>query len=269
MLVIENEIAFLSIPKCASYSIHNALELYDYDIRPTFNQDYHEKLLLNRTSLNGTNNFYIKNHHKIKIHTHIPLNSIFKYVNKKCDFIIVERDYLDRFVSAFNHVINFTIPNEYHIQLKEDSIDNDFIYENFSKKTIENIITMKISSMTSNKDSDLKNSIVKPIFQKHIVNDNSKELIEKKLFDETYINFKMLDSQKYWLDGYDTNYKYDIGELYKLEEFLKNRYEKDIKFDKDNSPPKNLIKTNIVKDTKLKLWVWDNFEKHYHIKKII
>ena len=78
----------------------------------------------------------------------------------------------------------------------------------------------------------------------------------------------MLDSQEIYKSGYTPKYIFDIKELDKLEKLMHEKYGKILEIKKINNMIQENIKTNFIHDTKLKNWVWDNFEKHHFIKKI-
>jgi hypothetical protein len=46
------------------------------------------------------------------------------------------------------------------------------------------------------------------------------------------------------------------------------KYGKILEIKKINNMVQENIKTNFIDNTKLKNWVWNNFEKHHFIKKI-
>jgi hypothetical protein len=83
-----------------------------------------------------------------------------------------------------------------------------------------------------------------------------------------YINFNILNSQEMYKSGYTPEHIFDIYELYKLENFIKEKFEKEIQIKKENSLDKKIVKTNFINDDKLRNWLWNNFEKQYFIKKL-
>jgi cytidylate kinase len=71
----------------------------------------------------------------------------------------------------------------------------------------------------------------------------------------------LLQSQSYWVDNQKCTYEFDITEIDKFEKFISERYDIDFKVDRINKS--HPIKNNIIKDDKLKKWVFDNFEKRF------
>lgn len=268
MILIENELTFVAIPKCASVSIHNALEASNFDIKPTFYQDvnvdiFHGKF---KPPTIGITEFYNENK-RVKIHTHQTISSIYNYLNFMPETFVIKRDYCKRFISCFNYIFNFWIAPHYELDYKDGEITNDFIYKYFNDDVLSLIKQLVGEHKTYDYDLILKEKIVKPLIENYSLNKNKKEIINNKLYDNTYINFKIFNSQELWKSGYIPTYEFHIHELNKLENFLKERYNKKITIGKDNSTDFK-SKINIVENQKLRDWVWNKFEKHYFTKKI-
>lgn len=271
MILIENDIIFLSVPKNASMSVHFALEESDFKIEPTFNQDHLIKVMLEQNP-----DHYRGNKHKIKVHAHYTTATTYSFLKRKLPTIFIKRDYLERFLSAVNYIFNFRIPLAYPELLDTlEIVDNNWLYKNFNKDIINSIIRYDPIEVST----DIKTETLEDKVHKHIIS-SLKKYVKKNIKIETlspfkepfpknkYINFKMLDSQEIYKSGYEPKYIFDINELDKLEEFLLSKYEKKIEIKKINEMDKKNIKTNLIKDNKLKNWVWDNFEKHHFVKKL-
>jgi hypothetical protein len=279
MILIENEIVFLSVPKNASVSVHYALEASQLKIEPTWNYEVDVK-----DTLKNNSRFYNNSSNRIKIHAHINTLDVYNYFKKKVPTIFIKRDYGERFLSALNYVMNIQMVSAYGYDyfdiLKSDimyNIDNNWLYETFTKDVINNILLINSSDLNIHKlhktesYEDKMHKIVISSLNKFIK--NKKEIkIPKPEFmhfpNKNYINFKMLDSQEIYKSGYTPKHIFDIYELDKLENFIKEKFEKEIIIKKENSLDKNSIKTNFINDTKLRNWVWDNFEKRHFIKKL-
>jgi len=275
MILIENELIFLSVPKNASIAIHYALEDSNIQIEPTFRG--HDTFVDSVLKRDGKFTNSLKLNHKIKIHTHLTTAEVYSSLNKKLPTIFIKRDYSERFVSALNYIFNYRIPLAYP-KLKNilHNIDNDWIYKNINTDVINNILIYNPTDI-----SFLKNGIDTPedFVHKSIISSLNKFLKRKieigrpssstNSFPENkYINFKMLDSQEIYKSGYTPKYIFDIKELDKLEKLMHEKYGKILEIKKINNMIQENIKTNFIHDTKLKNWVWDNFEKHHFIKKI-
>jgi len=271
MILIENEIAFVAVPKCASISMHRALETSDFNIEPTFFVSNNKK----NERRNG--NFVlplfvrptISENFKVKQHNHQTVSQIYTYLNSKPDTLIIKRDYCKRFISAFYYLYAFWIKNTYKLDFISGSIDNDFIYKYFTDDVCGMIREQQISDeKLFMYDLKLKKLIIEPLILNFTTNIDKKKIIEKNLYDNTYINYKILDSQEIWRSGYNVNYIFNIDELYKLENFLFERYEKKIKLEKENHLLQDKKIVNITENQKLRDWVWKNFEK-FHFKKTL
>ena len=275
MILIENELIFLSVPKNASMSVHHALENSTIKFGPTFNYDVlFEAMLKNdKNYLNKFVNIYVNKNYKIKIHPHFTIAEVYSQLNKKLPVIFIKREYCERFLSALNYIFNFRIPFGYP-EFKDilHNIDNDWIYKNVNNDVIANIRMYNPGDKWSSED-DVDS--VEEFAHRSIINSLNKFIKNKTILEHDkslptnrYINFKMLDSQETFKSGYTPKYIFDIGELDKLEKFIYDRYGKTIEIKKINSMTDHTIKTNFVQDTKLQNWVWNNFEKHHFIKKI-
>lgn len=276
MILIENDIIFLSVPKNASTSVHFALEDSEFEIEPTFEHDKYVDYI------RETNPILFKDRgHKIKVHPHIATVDVYSYLGKKLPTIFIERDFSERFVSACNFIFNARITLAYPELIDTlEYIDNDWIYKNINDEVVLNIIQYEpnLNNPSNEKSLRLKNNASIENVDKHIINilkniSKNKVILNKNLEDNqppknVLINFKMLDSQEIYKSGYTPKYIFNIHELDKLENFLYDRYGKKIKIQKVNAAEKSEIKTNIINDTKLRNWVWNKFEKHHFIKKI-
>jgi len=100
------------------------------------------------------------------------------------------------------------------------------------------------------------------------MNYNKKSIIENMMKDNIYINWRVFDSQEAWKSGYKPTYEFDIYELYKFEELIKNKYDKNIKIGKDNQINYAYPQMDVKEDHKLRDWIWNKFEKSYFTKKL-
>ena len=279
MILIENEIVFLSVPKNASISVHYALEESKLNIEPTWNYAFSTKL-----ALESYERSYNYSNHKIKLHIHLSTNYVYHYLNKKVPIIFIKRDYSERFISALNYIFNFQIVQAYGYEYSDilnnyilPNIDNDWLYETFTKDVIEKII---FNSMSVNNTQHTEVESYGTIVHKLVLSSLNKLVKNKKIIkipkpnemlwpNSKYINFNILSSQEIYKSGYTPKYIFDIYELDKLENFVEEKFEKEITIKKENSLDKTTIKTNFINDTKLRDWVWNNFEKQYFKKTLI
>lgn len=272
MILIENELVFVSIPKCASISVHNALENSDFKIEPTFNQDKELKIISGKIDSDFNFPVFLNNFEnstkKIKIHPHLTISEIYTYLKNKVDTITIKRDYCKRFISCFYYIFDWWLINLYGLNYKKNSITNDFIYEYFTDNVVNIIKQMLAFKKTHEYDREIKKLLIKPLIKNFCIIDKKNQTIEEIINDDNYINFRIFDSQEAWKSGYKPKHEFDINELYKLEDLLYEKYNKKIKIGKENSISKENSKINVIEDQKLRDWVWNKFEKHHFTKKI-
>lgn len=106
-LLINNNLIWVSTPKCASMAIENAL--------------YSSNLKIKRSPTYAPSNK----------HSHVPLNLLKNDFGNK-ESICITRDWFDKWLSALNHIwdmIEYTTPFE--PICKWEDITNDFIYKIF------------------------------------------------------------------------------------------------------------------------------------------
>jgi hypothetical protein len=104
--LINNQLIWISNPKCASYSIEKALR--------------NSKLKLEMYDPNT-----------IEGHYHVPLNACLEMWGKK-ETICITRDWLSRWLSALNYVWDTIEYYSNHTPIcKWEDIDNEFIYKTF------------------------------------------------------------------------------------------------------------------------------------------
>ena len=236
-ICINNDLIWVSIPRCASTSIENSL------INSSLSID----------------NYRYGNDKQYPKHIHIRLTDLHNKFGKM-ETVSIKRNYFDRWISALQYMFLSYENSNIELSRKWVDIDNDFIYENFSKDYIESIYSFNINDLNS---SNYKETI------------KLKEILNLNLFKfnniNTKVNFEDLDiqfapyitllSRMYWVDNQKCTYEFDITEIDKFEKFISERYDIDFKVEKLNeSIP---VKSKIIEDDKLKKWVFDNFEKRF------
>jgi hypothetical protein len=219
----------LSIPKCASTSIEDALLKSKLDI---VHYEY------------GNGKEYDR-------HLHIRLKHLYKKFGLK-ETICINRDYFDRWISCLKHIWNTYESINVPLIKNWKDVDNDFIYKTFTDDYINEIYE-------SGKNFS------------NIINHNGKSLIDYSKVTKVELNKKIvpngifieniLRSQLYVKDNKKCTYEFNINEIDKFEKFIENRYNIDFKLDTLN---KTSFQHNlIIKDEKLKSWVWEKFEKRF------
>jgi hypothetical protein len=212
-LLIEDDLIWVSIPKCASTALEYAIvdSNLDYRIHSMY-KDF-------------------KNWHG-----HVDLKFLYDEFGYR-ETICIKRDWFERWLSsleyffyAMNKLGNKTI-------IEWEDVDNSFIYKTFEKDYMER--------------------------QEDNIDEISLRFIKKPVNDPKHNRglFKLFFSQKYWKLNKPCTYEFDINELYKMEDFIYNRYGKKIVIKRLNDIPK--IKNKIIINNELKQFVWDIFEKPF------
>ena len=225
-ICINDDLIWISVPRCASISIENALLNSSLPI----------------------NNYMYGNAASYPQHKHITLSKLYNKFGKK-ETIVIKRNYLDRWISAFQYMLSMYERKNIDISKKWADVDNNFIYDFFSKEYIDLIYSFDFNGL------DLLSHQEKIRFN---------EVTKLDLTEELNIQltpYAPLLSQMHWVDNQKCTYEFDISEIDKFEKFISDRYNTNFKVKKLNESPS--IKNNIIKDDKLKKWVFDNFEKRF------
>lgn len=224
-LCINNDLIWVAIPRCASYSIQTALLNSDLNIKlySEYERDFN---LLDANDM----------------HAHFKVNVLKNEFGNKETFCI-KRDWFERWLSAFELVIDYIHRVGYKTNVPIEDIDNDYIYKVINREFVDLLYgnTIKVFDKLSNDTFDTEK-----------YNDGM---------------FRIMLSQNYWKLNKSCTYEFDIKEIDKLMIFINNRYNTNITIPKLNSVPKKM--KNIVIDDKLKNWIWDLFEKKYTINSVI
>lgn len=267
MMLIENDIAFISIPKCASISVHVAFENSDVKIEPTFNDNIGSDVGYGyqMPTFSEQINYPYK---KINSHRHGTISEVYTFLKTKIDTITIKRDYCKRFLSSFYYIFGMWIKNGYALEYTPNKITNEFIYEYFTDDIIDCLKSMIQNSKNFEFDKKLKSKIIIPLIEKYTINYSKKSIIDNMMKDNIYINWRVFDSQEAWKSGYKPTYEFDINELFKFEKLIENKYSKNIKIGKENKMNYEYPQMDVNEDQKLRDWVWTKFEKSYFTKKL-
>lgn len=235
-ICINDNLIWISVPRCASTSIENAL------FNPSLNIKHYKY---------GNARVYPK-------HIHTKATELYRTFGKM-ETVVIKRNYFDRWISALQHSWYTYEINGVEMSVKWEDIDNDFIYQNFTNEYIDSIYSIVGAENDLMKYEDI---IKMRELKKSIIYRFAKNIPEniESIFNPTML----LVSQSFWVDNNKCTYEFNIDEINKFEEFICNRYKIDFKVKKINES--KLIKNNIIKDDKLKKWVWDNFEKRFETR---
>jgi len=245
-ILINNELIWISIPKCASFSIESSLILSKLDIKrfgKELNPDY-LKIIINDT--------YFENPH----HMHITMNQSYDEWGKK-ETICITRNWFSKWISALNYIWDKFEIEEPNIKLvcKWKELDNKTLYNIIDKNFIN-----ALHSLNLTEDSYGNNGL-----------DNLKKCMTHFLYDKddidkiTKFNFSglmsILISEKYWKSNQKCTYEFDITEIDKFVNFIENRFGEKLIIKKENASSKKPNK--LIIDDELKDFVWKNFESIY------
>ena len=112
--LINNELIWVSIPKCASYSIERSLR--------------NSKLNLELIEPNDKT-----------LHFHIPLNQCLERWGDK-ETVCITRNWLFRWLSALNFIWdNIEFESEYNAIRNWEDVDNEYIYKTFDTDFLNNL----------------------------------------------------------------------------------------------------------------------------------
>ena len=230
-MLINNELIWVAIPKCASFSIETALVRANLDLKH-----------FNNVNQRGEFLFEIHSHHKKS-----KLESLF---GKKETFC-VKRDWFERWLSSLRFFWNLSKENGMTPIIPFEEIDNEFIYKTFDAN-FANTLYFNDRGMEICTDRLIKENIYNlPV--------GANKNISHLFF-----------SQNYWIDNTKCTYEFNIKKLYELEDFIYNKFGEKIEITENNVQIKTL-KNKIILDDTLRNYIWELFEKPYDktLKKIM
>ena len=215
MLLINNKLIWISIPRCASVSIENSLYNSSLNIK---------KVISERHLIEESKN-------KIKYHSHSRKRDCINQFGHK-DTICITRNWLDRLLSAFEYFFYCSeIQHNNELICNWEDVDNTFIYKYFN-----NDFANAIYSENSKEIQECYNSL----FVK----------INKNLPETLYI----FNSQNFWKENEKCTYEFDISEIYKFIDLIDERFGVKLDITKMNDTKKIKNKIEINDELKTFLW---------------
>lgn len=214
-LLINDDLIWISVPKCASHSIEKSLLNSDLNIK------YYDG--------------YRYVHDIQSQHTHYKKLKLFEYFGIK-ETICVNRDWIDRWVSALEWL--WVMFNKFKINplIEWEEIDNKFIINTFNSEF------GKVLTHTTTWDNILLKLLK-----------NSENISNDELHNTSkYLCVFM--SQNHWKENQPCTYEFNIKELHKFEEFIQKRYGVSFKIPHLNTTPKIKNKIEINDELKNHLW---------------
>ena len=226
--LINDELIWIMTPKCASYSVENALKKSNLKIE----------------NYNPPSTIFNVGHHN-----HYTLEASITRFGKK-ETICITRDWFSKWLSALDYIFTqIEFGTNYEPIIKWEDVDNDFIYRFFDDKFINDLHTIL--------DENINNCFIKLLKPNYLLSNinTDNDFIDKKN------SVSMLISNKYWLSNQKCTYEFDIKELDKFVDFIYKKYGEKLIINFDNVSSHRTNK--IIKNDELKNWVWDKFEKPF------
>ena len=215
MFLINNELIWISIPRCASVSIENSLYNSSLNIK---------KVISDRHLIEESEN-------KIKYHSHSRKRDCIKQFGHK-DTICITRNWLDRLLSAFEYFFYCSmVQHNNELICNWEDVDNEFIYKYFN-----NDFANAIYSENAFEIQECYNSL----FVK----------INLNLPETLYI----FNSQNFWKENEKCTYEFDITEIHKFIDFIDDRFGVKLDITKMNDTKKIKNKIEINDELKTFLW---------------
>jgi hypothetical protein len=235
-LLVNDDLIWVSIPRCASTSIERAFIDSSLDVK---HYTYGYNL-----------NF--------KSHYHIQLNKLYDKFGHK-ETVCIKRNYTDRWISALQYIWKSYEINGIPTLISWEDIDNEFLYKTFTKEYVNVLYSTNVSDINIQKDE------VEEQFN------NNSLLISKKLAKypekiqkNPFLSHIVFFSQNYWTSNKKCTHEFDFSKIDEFESFIKKRYNMNFKLEKLNKSEKP--ENKIVKNEELRIWIWENFEKRFENK---
>lgn len=225
-ICINNDLIWISVPRCASFSIEESIE---------------NQLNLNYQHIKNVNPDFedIKDRH-----IHVPLIELKKTFGN-LETVRITRNWFDRWLSAIEYVWKSIEIYNLTPKVKYEDLTNEYIYNVFTDTFLNDLFII-------NEDIE----IMKKLYNSLVIDDL--DLIDNKNF---YSVLRILCPQNLWTNNEKCTYEFDIKEIDKFEKFISNRYNINFKVSHINKSKK--IKNNIIINDELKKFVWDKFESRY------
>jgi len=239
-LLINDELIWVSIPKCASMSIETGLlqsnlkiKKWGREIDPVYSE-------------------IRKNNRLFTYHIHIPLNELYQEFGKK-ETVCVTRDWFDRWLSALNFIwdeLEIYIKNS-KLVCEWEELDNKKLYEIMDSSFINALHSINVYG-------DIKGNNIMKCISHFLSNRSEINELNVKNFSGA---LGVLISEKYWKSNTKCTYEFDVKELDKFCEFIEKKFGEKIEIPVINKSSKRTNK--IIKDNKLSNFIWENFECRY------
>jgi len=226
-LCINDDLIWVSIPRCGSFSIEESLIM-------------HPQLDVKHFELKCPNTLPLR-------HIHVRLDALYKIFGNR-DTVCIKRDWFDCWLSALGHIWFMLEINGFTPKVKFKDVDNEYIYNTFNIEFYHKLITNDMAVMT------------------HLISELITEDISEipPTINQT-LTLAILQSQNYWKFNEPCTYEFDFNEFNKFEKFIENRYGVSFKLNHINKRPKQ--ENKIIINDDFKSYIWDLFEKPFDKEK--
>lgn len=227
-LLINNELIWISIPRCASVSIERAL--------------LNSNLNIKKLSMDVTYE---------KAHMHFQKSVLYEEfgIHKT---ICIKRDWFSKWISSLYQLFIWLDRTKIYTPIIQwEDIDNDFIYNTFDTD-FANAIYKKD---TTNWDIAFLRIIKEKSIKEKVYDSNG------NIMPNVIGLLSVLLSQQFYKENKPADYEFDISELDKFSNFIYDKFGERLNIERLNE--RKNIPNKIIIDDKLKQWVWDKFEKPF------
>lgn len=227
-LLINNELIWISVPRCASVSIESAL----------LNSNLNIKRLKMDEDFENT-------------HLHFQKSILYEQfgIHKT---ICIKRDWFSKWMSGLYHLFYWlNATKTYTPIIKWEDIDNNFIYRTFDTD---------FANAIYKKDTDNWDIVFLRLIKEAKLKDKVYDLNGNIMPDVVGI-LSVLISQNFYKENKPADYEFDISEIDKFSDFIYNRFDERLNIKKLNESKK--LPNKIIVDDGLKQWIWDKFEKPF------
>jgi hypothetical protein len=213
--LINDNLIWIITPKCASYSIENAILNSNLKIKKFSDDFYGNK------------------------HIHISLNTSLEYFGNK-ESICITRNWFDKWLSSINYIWDLI---EYETKMepicKWEDLNNELIYNILDTNFINNLHLVT-------EEGTLK------CFLNFLIPNQEKLLKITKL--PILLSASSLVSEKYWKSNRNCTYEFDIKDLDKFVNFIENRFGEKLIIERINKSTKRPNKIIINDELKQWVW---------------
>ena len=224
-LLINNDLIWISTPKCASSSIENVLLNSNLKIEKHW-----------------------RHHKSPKQHLHIKIDELYDHFGKK-ETICITRDPLERWISSLKTIWLSITFRGYAPIINWEDIDNDFLYKTFDKTFINNLHTYE--TMERCNFAIVKDYKGAPTIAPSFI------LITNLMLSQQF--WKNNEKCTY---EFSINELYKVEEFF-YKKYKENinipQIDPNHKFRNDDINKKN----KIIIDDELRNWYWESFEKRF------